>query len=164
MDACDSDGDSDDEVREHCIRLLARREHSRFELARKLVSKGRDRAVTDRVLDGLAQEGLLSDERFTEQFVRSRIEAGYGPLRIRADLRERGIGSDLAGDYLDGKESDWRERCRAAWARRFNTPPNDRRDWARQSRFLANRGFSGDHVRRVLEQASRHDDIHFESE
>lgn len=150
--------DSDAAVREQCIRLLARREHSRQELRTKLAQRDCDRTVVDRVLDALIEERLLSDERFTEQFVRQRLEAGYGPMKIRADLSERGIGGELAGPHLDLGETEWRDRCLATWQRRFRSPPQDRRDWGRQARFLANRGFSSDHVRRVLEHVSRSED------
>lgn len=152
------DDNSDAAVREQCIRLLARREHSRQELRAKLTQRDYDRDVSDRVLDELAAERLLSDERFTEQFVRQRLEAGYGPVKIRADLAERGIAGDLAAPQLDLGDDEWRERCHAAWERRFGAAPRDRQEWGKQARFLANRGFSGDHVTRVLAQVSESDD------
>ena len=160
----ESGDDSEDAIREHGMRLLARREHSRQELTAKLVRKGWSREAVQPVLSELETEGLLSEARFTEQFVRARLEAGYGPLRIYAELGERGVDNALAAPYLDLGDEAWRERCFAVWERRFGLPPRDRREQARQSRFLANRGFSGDHVRRVLEDVRRSDDIPPEDE
>ena len=158
--------DSDDEhaAREQSIRLLARREHSIRELAQKLRRKGWEAGVIDPVIAELLQEGLLSEQRFTEQFVRNRLESGYGPLRIRADLMERGIGPDLATMHLDLPEEEWIARCAFVWRRRFGAAPANQRDRAKQSRFLAGRGFSGTHVRRVLAAAGADGDTTFESE
>lgn len=141
---------SDEALREQCIRLLARREHSRRELLRKLAARSFEPQQCHVVLDDLESEGLLSDERFAESFVRSRIESGQGPLKIRADLRERGVDGVIVDQALDLADDDWLGYCRQAWERRFGTAPGDRREWARQARFLSQRGFSGDTVARVL--------------
>jgi len=152
------ENDEEAAVREQCIRLLARREHSRQELRLKLAQRDYSRDISERVLDQLVAERLLSDERFTEQFVRQRLESGYGPVKIRAELSERGIGGELAAPHLELGDQAWRDRCRATWERRFGKPPRDRREWGQQARFLANRGFSGDHVSRVLAQVSESND------
>jgi regulatory protein len=149
----DSDAESAEAIREQCIRLLARREHTRRELVRKLSVRGFEPTVFESVLNALEEENLLSEARFTEAYVRSRLESGYGPLRIRASLLERGVASTLIADALDIGEDTWRAYCQAAWQRRFGSPPADRQQWAKQSRFLANRGFNGDHIRGVLERA-----------
>ena len=71
--------------------LLARREHSARELSHKLKSRDYDEVSIQAVIESLIDEGLQSDDRFAEQFTRSRVEKGYGPIRIRQELRERGI-------------------------------------------------------------------------
>ena len=73
------------------LELLARREHSRRELARKLAARGFPSDVVSAVLDQLERTGALADARFTDSFVRSRIGKGQGPQRIRAELAQRGI-------------------------------------------------------------------------
>lgn len=146
----DSDAPSAEAIREQCIRLLARREHTRRELARKLSQRGFEPADYESVLDQLIAENLLSEARFAEVYVRSRISAGYGPLKIRADLAERGVGGHLVAQLLDFGDDVWLEYCRAAWQRRFGQAPDTQREQGQQTRFLANRGFSGDHIRRVV--------------
>lgn len=148
----DSDAPSAEAIREQCIRLLARREHTRRELSRKLSQRGFEPADYEPIFDQLVAENLLNEARFTEVYVRARINAGYGPLRIRADLAERGVGGHLVAEALDLGDDIWREHCLAAWQRRFGKPPADRREQGQQMRFLANRGFSGDHIRRVVAQ------------
>ncbi len=139
------------------LNLLARREHSLRELRTKLSSRGYEAGEIGRTLDRLAGRDLVSDERFAEAFLRSRLERGQGPLRIRAQLRERGVGAPLIDAVLKEAEVDW-DRCAAtARSRRFGEgPPGDREEMARQARFLRGRGFSeGQVVRAVLREDAR---------
>src|SRR5690554_546207 len=84
------------EIREAALRLLARREHSVAELSRKLLQRGWREPEAEATIARLAAENLQSDQRFAESYARSRAARHYGPLRIRAELAERGIDRDLA--------------------------------------------------------------------
>ena len=138
-------------VRNTAVRLLGRREHSRFELERKLGSRGHAQELVERVVGDLADAGLQSDERFAESFVHSALGRGHGPARIRARLRERGVEDDIASANLDLGDDEWRELATRAVRKRFGqTPPLDRADWAKRARFLAGRGFSADVTARVV--------------
>lgn len=144
------------------IRLLARREYSRVELERRLVAKGHAMDSIDETLDRLAAEGLQSDERFAEIFVRSRIARGQGPIKIRAELGERGIDRELARTALDEArltdEVDWHALACVTLARRFPDPGETPRERARRERFLAGRGFDFEQVRHALAHAWERDD------
>ncbi|NIR61030.1 MAG: regulatory protein RecX [Gammaproteobacteria bacterium] len=138
-------------VERAALDLLARREHSRAELARKLESKGFDAVAVAAALDDLAARDLVSDRRFTESYVRARAERGFGPMRVRAELRERGIDDALAAEYVDERAAQWAERLEAARRKRFGPDaPGDARERARQSRFLEQRGFTSEQIRRSL--------------
>ena len=143
--------------RDDAIRLLARREYSRAELERRLSAKGHAAEEIGQVLDALADEGLQSDERFAEVFVRSRIARGQGPIKIRAGLGERGIDAEQARLALDGIQSgesvDWFELASDTLAKRFSGPGEGPRERARRERFLAGRGFDFDQVRHALAHA-----------
>lgn len=133
--------------------LLASREHSAVELRRKLTDRGFDSAAVEDALLALAREGLLSDRRFTESYVNSRTQKGVGPLRIRAELHERGIGNELIAEFLDERDRSWHAVARAAHRKRFGeTPPRDFRERARQARFLQQRGFTAEQIRHILQQ------------
>jgi len=129
-------------VRHAAVRLLAMREHSRAELVRKLGRRYPSETVAQ-VLDELAAQGLQSDERFAEQYVHSRRNKGYGPLRIRAELAERGVADGLISRELDGfGNSEWQSLMQEVVQRKFGaTSPEDRREMARRGRFLTSRGF-----------------------
>lgn len=143
--------------RDDAIRLLARREYSRVELERRLAAKGHAADSVDEALTGLAGEGLQSDARFAEVFVRSRIARGQGPIRIRAELGERGIDRGLAraavNDAQLAGEADWFSLACDTLARRFPGPGDSPRERARRERFLAGRGFDFEQVRHALAHA-----------
>ena len=139
------------EARKKAMDLLARREHARTELERKLAAAGFDADVTADALHQLAQEGLQSDRRFVESFVQSRISQGKGPLRIHADLAQRGIDAGLVDETLAEIHHDWFRAARDARAKKFGqAQPADFRDKARQMRFLQYRGFEPDQVRAAV--------------
>ena len=132
--------------------LLARREHSRSELARKLAARDFPDDVIAPVLDELERSGSLADARFTDSFVRSRVAKGQGPQRIRAELAQRGISATEADDVLRGTDVDWLATIRAVRRKRFGPePPRDFAERARQARFLQYRGFDSEQIRAALE-------------
>lgn len=138
------------EIEAVAVRLLAVREHSRHELHNKL-GRSFDRDTVQAVLDQLVECGLVSDERFTEHYVASRIRKGFGPLRIRAELRERGIDGDLIEAWLDLEDGAWCECLREVARRRFGDERTaDRRIQAKQARFLQYRGFPESLIRDYL--------------
>ncbi len=124
------------------LRVLALREHSRFELAKKLASLTEDSSLIEQVLDKLAQSDYLNDQRYAEMLVRSSVAKGYGPLKLTHLLREKGVESELAKIVLDEAELDWQALAVYQRQKKFgNTLPTDWPERARQSRFLAGRGF-----------------------
>lgn len=134
------------------MRLLARREHSRAELARKLAAHGTDEEV-GAALDRLSELGLLSDHRFAEAWLRSKASR-FGMPRLRRDLIQRGVDPDTIDDAIEAEplENEY-ERAGQVWRTRFGTIAGDHKEWARQARFLQGRGFSTDVIRKVLREA-----------
>ena len=137
-------------AREAAIRLLARREYAVAELRGRLEQRGHEPETVAAVVDELAGERLVSDERFAEAFVNSRVERGQGPMKIGAELRQRGVEPALAEPHLEAV--DWVEQARAAYQHRFGNadPPADYRERAKRMRFLQQRGFTAEQVRRVV--------------
>lgn len=137
------------------LRHLARREHSRAELARKLARHAEDRpeasaaAQIDAVLDALAAAGLLSERRAAEALVAAQSRR-FGNLRLRQTLRQRGVDAAAAAAALATVQGDELARAQAVWQRRFGAPATDAAGRAKQARFLAGRGFDADVVRRVV--------------
>ena len=139
------------ELRQKAIRLLARREHTRAELACKLAAQGTPEEI-ETLLAELQACHLQSDRRFAENYVRSHA-ARLGAARLRQTLKTKGVAGDLieaqlADDALPGELA----RARTVWSRKFPSAPADTREWARQARFLQGRGFAGDIIRRLLKE------------
>ncbi len=144
---------------QRAVAALARREHSRAELARKLqrhLPEGADPSEIDRVLDELARKGMLSDARFAASLVRSCGER-FGTARVRQELRQHGLAPDLIAQATAELAKSEIARAREVWRKRFGAPPRDDAERAKQLRFLAARGFSTDVILRVVRGPSGDD-------
>ena len=142
-------------IRRSAMDSLARREHSRAEVFKKLKSRVEDTGMLNAVLDQLEQDNLLSDERFCESFVRYRRNNGYGPIRVGMELRERGVVDNLIGDYLDESSEQWLAALKQLVERKYGPQlETDMKSRAKQQRFLAQRGYSFEQINRVLKRFS----------
>jgi len=128
-------------MRAFAYQLLARREYSLAELAARLTRKWPSADEVASLVDQLAAENLVSDERFAESFVRSRIQRFQGPLKIRAELRGRGVDDSLISLALEGSPASWNELA-LEWLDRQGVRDLDFRDRQKFYRRLVNRGFS----------------------
>ena len=116
--------------------------------------RGFPEPLVGEVLDALENENFLSDRRFTESYVVHRTARGQGPLKIRYELRERGVSDELVAQSIDTDRQSWCERALAVRLKRFGPErPQDIRERARQSRFLVQRGFEQDHIRYALDRS-----------
>jgi len=131
--------------------LLARREHSATELTRKLLLRGFSLSEIETVLTTLSAENLLSNNRFTENYIHYRQAKGYGPVRIRAELRERGITEELIEHHLKIADNAWFVAVKQVWQKRFkNRVPEDFKARAQQMRFLQYRGFTQEQIESIF--------------
>ncbi len=145
-------GEADERtVRTAALALLAGRDFARNELAQRLLRRGYQAAIVTTVVEGLAAQRLLSESRFVEQFIRQHAGRGHGPVRIRVELRERGVAQGDIDEGLAAATEDWAGIARETRRKRFGlSPPGDYRERARQARFLQYRGFSAEQVRAAL--------------
>lgn len=139
------------EARKKAMDYLARREYGRRELIDKLVSAGFEPVITAGAVERLGEDGLQDDRRFVENFVQSRISQGKGPVRVHADLRQRGLDAGLVDEVLAEEGPDWFSLARQVRTKKFgSTPPGDFREKARQMRFLQYRGFDQAHIQAAV--------------
>ena len=135
-------------LRARGLRLLARREHTRRELAQKLapyVAEGDD---LEALLDDFIASGWLSEARVVEQLVHAK-RSRYGPARIRQVLVQRGVSQDAVAETVTRLRQGELEAARSIWARKFDAP-RSAEERARQLRFLQARGFSFETAMRVV--------------
>ena len=137
--------------RKKAMDLLSRREHSRRELRAKLLGRRFLAADVDDALAQLEKEGLLSDARFAEAYIASRVRRGHGPTRIRLELEERGVADVLIAEHLERTEIDWGKLAVTVLDKKFGEQSvSNFREWARQAKFLQYRGFTNGQIRDVL--------------
>jgi regulatory protein len=145
---------TESEVRDIALRYLGRREYAVQELRQKLQLRGAASSLVDTVIDDLVQTNLLSDERFTEMYVRMRVRLLFGPLKIRAELRGRGISDHLAARYLPAGEDAWFDTA-SQWAEKKCRGEMDYAERARVYRSLMNRGFTHEQANVALDKIAR---------
>jgi len=138
--------DSPVELRARALRLLARREHSRAELARKLAPHAESPEALEQLLDALAAKKQLSDERYAELRTHQ-LSRKYGAARIRLDLKAKGVNQELIARVCADGEL---ERATSILQRKYRAPASSREERARRMRFLQSRGFSHDTIRKLL--------------
>ncbi|MBT7259280.1 recombination regulator RecX [Porticoccaceae bacterium] len=145
-------------IRSAAMDLLTGREFSRAELAKKLDKRFDSDPAIASELDRLQEEGLQSDQRFTEAFLRSRIYRGHGLARIRLDVRQKGIGDDLFNAAVEATDTDWFRLAREVADRKFGrSPATEQKDRARRMRFLQYRGFNFDQIKYALSATDAED-------
>ena len=135
------------ELRRAALDMQARREHSQAELRYKLSAKTSAIELIDEVLAELAERNWQSDHRFTENFVRFRVDKGFGPLKIQTELRQKGVEDSLANKIIYGDEYDWCQLATDALAKKFKTGKEDN---IKQKRFLLTRGFTYEVINSVV--------------
>jgi len=136
-------------LRDRALAMLARREHTRAEMTRKLSPHAESPEQIEQLLDALAARGWLSETRFAESRANA-LTRKFGSRKIEYDLRSRGVSAEVVEQAVARALDQELENCRAAWQRKFGALPQDAAERGRQMRFLAGRGFSAEAVRAVL--------------
>jgi len=137
------------DLRERALRLLARREHSRAELARKLGQAGFAPPDIGALLDEFEDNNWLSDRRFAESWVADH-RARAGSAKLAYELRQRGVSEAVIEGVLSENRDSEFERAREVWRKKFGAAPTDAADRARQIRFMQSRGFMLEAIRHIL--------------
>ena len=149
---------SAEEARGRAIGLLSRRDYPRRALKQRLADSGFADEAAESAVAALEDERLVDDARYVEAAVAGRTARGQGPIRIALELRRLGVGAALVAAAVDARSPEWAERACELRRRRFGAePPREPKERARQVRFLLQRGFGGDHIRRALEARAGED-------
>lgn len=141
------------EIQDVCLRLLARREHSQQELLSKLALRGFDRGDAQPVIDELAKQGWQDDLRYAENYARFRIQKGYGPIRVGYELKQNGIAAFDLESIVQEEAGSWMTLLEQVYSKKYNHDTAlERSEWAKRSRFLLQRGFSGAMISALFDQ------------
>ena len=133
------------------VHLLAMREHSVKELTDKLKVNSDSNDIVYAVIDELLNKNYVSDERFTESYVRSRRNRGFGPMKIRSELSAKGIDSSMASEWLEASSPIWFDYAREQYHKKYgDMSVSDYNEWSKRARFMQSRGFSMEHIKVAL--------------
>jgi len=151
LDGQEAPTSSTADIRLAAMNLLARREHSLGELRKKLRRRFTDEQQLETQLQKLVVEKLQSDERFAESFARMRAVRGYGPARVRQDMREKGLSDVDIARAFEVAELDWNALAAQVLHKKFGAgPPADLKEKAKRIRFMQYRGFAADHYQQLI--------------
>ena len=135
------------ELRARALRLLARREHTRQELERKLSPHAGSSEALGVLISELRTKNQLSEERYAEARAH-RLSRKYGAARIRQDLRAKGVAEELVSRF--SSSADELQKAKAILERKYRTPAATRGEKAKRMRFLQSRGFSNEIIFSLL--------------
>lgn len=147
-------------LKARALRLLAMREHSRAELQRKLAPHESDSGVLATLLDDLERKGLVSQERVAASVLHQSAPK-FGALRLRQELMRKGLDAQVIAQAMDQVKASEISRARSVWWKKFAQQPASATERARQSRFLAARGFSAATIAQVLGKAQSVDEAQY---
>ena len=134
------------------MNFLARREHSLRELRQKLARRYPDAELVEAQLRRLVEEKLQSDQRFAENFLRHRAYRGFGPMKIKSDMRQRGLSDDDVALSFKESDIDWAVRAEEVYLKKFgNLAATEIKEKSRRARFMQYRGFDQDHYLHLLQ-------------
>jgi regulatory protein len=140
---------------DRALRLIAYRDRSESEIRRRLLASEFAEDVVDEVIDKLSEAGLLDDERFSREWVKSRTTSKpMGKTRIAWELRSKGIDPETVEEALQDRDEDteYGLALAAAEKRLVKSSRNDPAIREKLGSFLSRRGFDWDVIRRVLDQ------------
>ena len=140
----------------YAARLLAQREYCTFQIQQKLTGRKVDDEIIDFVIARLKQDGYLSDQRFADAYLRSRLEKGETPWLAAKRAKQKGAADVSVETALHELTIDYDAETTARELLARRDPAGfrfeDERAWQRQARFLQNKGFEADIVLRVLKE------------
>jgi len=139
----------EESLKSMAMRLLGRREYTRLELGKKLLLKGSNAQEVDELLGDLECKGWLDDRRYVEAYIRSKRQR-FGTRKILQDLESKGVAKSIILEYREEVLEGDLNAAKLVWAKKYSVKPEGPATWAKQARFLVNRGFDQNTIRAVL--------------
>tara|TARA_Y100000992_G_C21080259_1_gene402981 strand:- start:20 stop:460 length:441 start_codon:yes stop_codon:yes gene_type:complete len=141
----------DQDIRKKILDLLSRREHSKYELVLKLERRVDSSDKLLKEIDKLSDQNLQSDERFSESYIRSRYNSGFGPSRIKYDLSKRRVAESIINDAFRDIDLNWLEKLKKENIKKYgNENPKNMQELSKRTKFFVQRGFDQEMIRKII--------------
>ena len=142
----------DQDIRKKILDLLSRREHSKYELVLKLERRVDSSDKLLKEIDKLSDQNLQSDERFSESYIRSRYNSGFGPSRIKYDLSKRRVAESIINDAFREIDLNWVEKLKKENIKKYgNENPKNMQELSKRTKFFVQRGFDQEMIRKIID-------------
>lgn len=141
----------DQDIRKKILDLLSRREHSKYELVLKLERRVDSSDKLLKEIDKISDQNLQSDERFSESYIRSRYNSGFGPSRIKYDLSKRRVAESIINDAFIEIDLNWVEKLKKENIKKYgNENPKNMQELSKRTKFFVQRGFDQEMIRKII--------------
>ncbi|MCV6623795.1 MAG: recombination regulator RecX [Cellvibrionaceae bacterium] len=141
-------------IKNSALAAISRREFCRAELYSKLARQYDSSSLIDGVLDWLEELSYLDDQRYAAMFVRAAIAKRRGPMRIRLEMKHKGLSAMSIDNALLESDIDWHALALESLQGRFAGPAVDIKDKSKRYRYLQAQGFNGDHIHYAMAEAN----------
>ena len=139
------------DIRKKLLDLLSRREHSKYELILKLKRRVESVEKLKEELNKLSEENLQSDLRFSESYIRSRYNSGFGPTRIKYDLSLRKVSDSIIINAFDQADLNWTEKLKKENTKKYGVDKSkNMQELSKRIKFFVQRGFEKEMIRQVI--------------
>ena len=141
----------DQDIRKKILDLLSRREHSKYELVLKLERRVDSSDKLLKEIDKISDQNLQSDERFSESYIRSRYNSGFGPSRIKYDLSKRRVAELIINNAFRDIDLNWLEKLKKENIKKYgNENPKNMQELSKRTKFFVQRGFDQEMIRKII--------------
>ena len=139
------------DIRKKLLDLLSRREHSKYELLTKLKLRVESNSSLEEEINKLSAENLQSDLRFSESYIRSRYNSGFGPTRIKYDLSVRRVEESVVLNAFNEIDLDWVEKLKKEKIKKYgNSSSENMQELSKRIKFFTQRGFEREMINKVI--------------
>ncbi|WBK55665.1 regulatory protein RecX (plasmid) [Klebsiella michiganensis] len=139
------------ELYDHAVSLLARRDYASGELARTLSKMTENREKIDKALSRLVEYGYLDDNRLITHMIDKHVRKKHGPARIKQEIRQKGFSPELVEQMLEKVDVDWYAMARELKVSKFgDAVASEAKEKNKQIRYLQYKGFSMDMIFEAL--------------
>jgi len=145
--------DSSKAIRIKIMDFLSRREHTKKELLTKMKNRVDSLDMLLNEIKKLESEGLINEQRYAEEYIRSRVIRGYGPIRIESELRNKGLDNVIINEGLSNAGDIWVDNAIKVLSKKFHFNQidiSDQKILLKMKRFLAYRGFNFDQINKAI--------------
>lgn len=145
---------NESDLYQYALFMLSRRDYGKAELftrmKRRMYEKNEgiiDESLIEKVLERLSEQHFLDDDRVVGLMMQGYIRKGYGPLRIKQEMRQKGFAEALVEKHFTNVDVDWFEKAAYVRSKKFgDSLPQDFKEKSKQIRYLQYRGFFGDMI------------------